>query len=168
MASGYPSKNPASGSGNVVYYDEYSDPDNDPPRTANSGADNADDNADDDDDEEDDFIKRPRRGDSPPPVPYNPQDTSLKRKASDASRQPPPNATRASNGGSQEGPLAKRPRPEPLEPSILCAEPLDEFVLEIAEWVWRASQGKSNVEVSSRRLSSCRDNDADHVVCFGK
>ena len=159
MASAASSRNSASDpTANVGYYEEYSDPDLDPRQPPNPHHDEADeDDEDEEDEEEDDFITRPRR-DSPPPIPYQPapshdNNNALKRKASDPTRPPP--STRAANGGAvvDSGHTTKRPRPEPLEPSILCAEPLDEFVQEIADWVWRVSQGRDNIEVSA--FGSC-------------
>lgn len=133
MASASSSRNPTAEPG---YYDEYSDPEADPP---NGHPHN--DVVDDEDEEEPDFVSRPRRKSSPQPIPYQPPASNdLKRKASDAGPPPLPR-----NGGPLD---SKRPRPEPLEPSILCAEPLDEFVLEIADWVHKMAQGRSNIEVS--------------------
>jgi len=58
---------------------------------------------------------------------------------------------KAANGGFLTDPSSsKRHKPEPLEPSILNAEPLDEFVLEIADWIHKVSLGKQNIEVEAK------------------
>lgn len=142
--------------GDLEYYEHHSDPDH------VDGNEEEEDNEDDDD-----FIDRPRP-DTPPPSSSN----ALKRKATEpqqqyppygTGRQPPPTASSSSgfpstssnvNGGyGASEPAPKKLRPESLEPSILCVEPLDEFVLEIADWVHRVAQGKTNIEVSR---SFCR------------
>ncbi|KAG8904789.1 mRNA-capping enzyme subunit beta [Tulasnella sp. 403] len=149
----------------VGYYDEYSDPELDTKPSngrINQAKDgnymNNDQEDDEDDGDEDDFVPRPHH-DSPPPIPYQPppNETSaqaLKRKASDPVYQAIASSSKSTtNGGANpfpEPPSAKRQRPEPLEASILCAEPLDEFVMEIADWVHRNAQGRSNVEVEAK------------------
>lgn len=127
------------------YYDEYSDPEEE--QKARNGMEAGDIDEDDvDEEEEEDFVSRPRRDSQQsglPPFIHN--SPNAKRKSMD----PMPTARGVSNGshGPIIDPSSKKHKPEPLEPSILNAEPLDEFVLEIADWIHRVSLGKQNIEV---------------------
>lgn len=139
----------------IGYYDQYSDPEHHDGNPADG-----DEEAEDEEEEEDDFIHRPRP-DIPPPASH--PSNALKRKATEPQQYgggPPPQASSSSlhhvssssaNGGhGSSEPATKKLRPDALEPSILCAEPLDEFVLEIADWVHRVAQGKTNIEVEAK------------------
>lgn len=154
MASASSSRNQAT---DIGYYDQYSDPENN-----QSNAADGDEDEEEDDEEEDDFVERPRQDTPPPPPPTAHPSNALKRKATEPQQpygghQPqqstsssafPSSSTNGGHGSSE--PAAKKLRPDALEPSILCAEPLDEFVLEIADWVHRMTLGKANIEVEAK------------------
>ncbi|KAG8909994.1 mRNA-capping enzyme subunit beta, partial [Tulasnella sp. 408] len=154
MASASSSRNQGA---DIGYYEQYSDPENNQPNAAEGYEDE-----EEDDEEEDDFVDRPRRDTPPPPPAPAHSSNALKRKATEpqqpyGGRQPPqPSSSSAHPSSSANGghgssePAAKKLRPDALEPSILCAEPLDEFVLEIADWVHRVAQGRANVEVEAK------------------
>ncbi|KAG8860878.1 mRNA-capping enzyme subunit beta [Tulasnella sp. 330] len=135
----------------AIYYEGHSDPEDDEKNS--NGAEEED---GDEEEDEEDFIARPRRGSSPPPIPFQPPShnaSGTKRKAPDT--QSPSMGHRTVTNGGPHVPVvdpssSKRHKPEPLEPSILNAEPLDEFVLEIADWIHRVSLGKQNVEVEAK------------------
>ncbi|KAG8955974.1 mRNA-capping enzyme subunit beta [Tulasnella sp. 424] len=141
----------------IGYYEQHSDPEHNQSNPAYGDEDEEDEEEEED---EDDFVQRPRP-DTPPPPPTH-SSNALKRKATEpqqqyGSRQPPqtsfssslPSSSANGGQGSSE-PAAKKLRPDALEPSILAAEPLDEFVLEIADWVHRVAQGKTNIEVEAK------------------
>lgn len=154
MASASSSRNQGP---DIGYYEQYSDPENNQPNAADGYEDE-----EEEEEEEDDFVDRPRRETPPPPPAPAHSSNALKRKATEpqqpyGGRQPlqassssshPSSSANGGHGTSE--PVAKKLRPEDLEPSILCAEPLDEFVLEIADWVHRVAHGRANVEVEAK------------------
>ena len=131
------------------YYYTYSDPEEQGARNPQEEAIPEDEDEDEGSEENDEDFK-PRKQRSASLVPYNPHANS-KSGAGDAEAgtKPPKHA----NGVNPDiRPLmdphsAKSTRPEPLEPSILNAEPLDEFVLQVADWIYQQALGKSNIEV---------------------
>ncbi|KAG8917385.1 mRNA-capping enzyme subunit beta, partial [Tulasnella sp. 417] len=141
----------------IGYYEQYSDPENN-----QSNAADGDEDEEEEDEEEDDFVDRPRRDSPPPPPPLGHPSNALKRKATEPQQsygghQPQQSTSSSSypsssaNGGHGiSEPAAKKLKPDALEPSILCAEPLDEFVLEIADWVHKMALGKTNIEVEAK------------------
>ncbi len=136
----------------VGYYEDYSDPEQDPgpskPRkleqepsqTQKRGSEN----------EYEEEQGQGNGGWSPSSVPAEYGVKTLKRKVSDPHPSLPPKPNHPLNG---EGPATKKLRPEPLEESILNAEPLDEFIMEIADWIYGKIQGRSNIEVRRSSLS---------------
>ncbi|KDQ09861.1 hypothetical protein BOTBODRAFT_36676 [Botryobasidium botryosum FD-172 SS1] len=112
----------------ATYYDDYSGDED------NAGAANSEPEGSDivDSDESDDFL--PPRPAPPPAV----EPTNKKRKLSPRED---PNRLR------QNEPL---PEPQILEPSIINAEPLDEFMREVADWILQHTRGRQNIEIEAK------------------
>ncbi|KAG9008776.1 mRNA-capping enzyme subunit beta [Tulasnella sp. JGI-2019a] len=133
----------------ATYYEEYSDPEDDEKQSNGAVG------TEEGNDEDEDFISRPRRDSSPAPIPFELSQVAAGSKRKAPTHPSPDTGGRAATNGGHQGPImdpsaSKRHKPEPLEPSILNAEPLDEFVLEIADWIHRVSLGKTNVEVEAK------------------
>ncbi|KAG8942738.1 hypothetical protein FRC03_002908, partial [Tulasnella sp. 419] len=142
MSSSYPDPS---------YHDNYSDPDEDDKQQNGQFGDE---DEQEEDEEEDDFVQRPKReSEEEDLVPYQPPTTgpeTTKRKLIDGPDTASAPGDSSRNGHTDQIPPAKRNKPEPLEPSILNAEPLDEFVMEIADWIHKHSYGKQHIEVEAK------------------
>jgi len=111
----------------ATYYDEYSGDED------NVGAANSEQDGSDlvDSDESDDFL---------PPRPAPPATESINKKRRLSPREDP-------NRPHQSEPA---PGSQTLEPSIINAEPLDEFMREVADWIIQHTRGKQNVEIEAK------------------
>ena len=125
----------------ATYYDNYSeDEGNDEDKATDASS--ADE--EDEDEDEDDFVPK-SRGDSGP--------ANKKRRLSQRDDPPISSSSTIPITAPASTPAASLPQPLPgrtLEPSIINAEPLDEFIREIADWILRIAGGKNYIEASLR------------------
>jgi hypothetical protein len=123
----------------ATYHDNYSDEENDGDRASEASS------AGDEDEDEDDFVTKPREDSGP---------SNKKRRLSQRD-DPPASSNITVSTVAPASTSAALPQPLPgliLEPSIINAEPLDEFIREIADWILRFASGRNNIEVSLLEL----------------
>lgn len=119
-----------------TYHDNYSEDEGNEDKV--TGASSA--GEENEDEDEDDFVQKPRNDLGP---------ANKKRRLSQRDDRPASSSIPIAAPSSASSVPLPRPLPGPiLEPSIINAEPLDEFIREIADWILRVATGRDYIEVS--------------------